>query len=127
MANELGKHKAAIAKALFDEGRNGQEIQILFGVNSRATSQIKGGEEYSNVAADRSHGIPSEIFELSLYDIFRVLGADNIRKIHEINKKLCLADLKNLSVSDMTAMLDEHLKERDERRLQRSIDKINKK
>lgn len=81
MANELGLVNAGIAKALLYEGWNGQQIALLFGVNSRAVSQVKSGEEYSTVKPNYDHGIPSEIFEISKMDIFNILGKEKIKQI----------------------------------------------
>ncbi|MCF6197496.1 MAG: hypothetical protein L3J50_12440 [Emcibacter sp.] len=87
MANELGYVNAGIVKALLDEGWKGQDVAILFGVNSRAVSQVKSGEEYSNVKPDYNHGIPAEIFKIPKIAILNILGKEKVKVIYKMWKR----------------------------------------
>lgn len=70
---------------------------MYFEVNSRAVSQIKNGDEYSDVSPDHSHNIPDEIFAMSKMDILNQLGGKKIKKIaarkYEMHLEYMLKDV----------------------------------
>lgn len=57
MTNELSVQEAQIVKALLIKGHKAQDIAALYGVNSRAISQVKHGECYRTVEPNFDHGL----------------------------------------------------------------------
>ncbi|GHF22093.1 hypothetical protein GCM10017044_15240 [Kordiimonas sediminis] len=103
MANEVGRSNAGLVKRLLLEGRNGQDIALLLGVNSRAISTIKKGDDYKGIVPDATHNITSEVFELSKLDFYKAIGPEKTKEIHR-NK---FGSLKRVEVSSPSTKISD--------------------